>query len=190
LGIQNKPSQLALMASVGARVPETLISDDPRAVLEFARGRRVVYKPTTGGALAVELDEAMKADLELIVAAPVIFQEWVSGDDVRVTLVDGRIVSSVAVVTPEGTLDYRSDPDYARGKTAYREVALPEEIARAVKDAARVLGLSLAGIDVRIDRDRPQRYAVLEANPSPTYLDIELKMGHMISDALIDALER
>lgn len=46
------------------------------------------------------------------------------------------------------------------------------------------------GIDVRLGPDEPEANAILEANPSPTYLDVEVKTGHAITAALIDALER
>lgn len=189
LGIQNKPSQLISIVAAGGRVPDTLVTDDPVAARAFAEGRRVVFKPTTGGALAVELDEQAKASLDLIVRAPVIFQELVEGEDVRVTIAGGKIASAVAVLTPAGTLDYRSDPGYAQGRAGYREVELPAEIARAVIRSAEVLELAFTGIDVRVDPARPERWAILEANPSPTYLDIELKTGHPITELLIDLLE-
>lgn len=188
LGMQNKLTQLITLARGGLRVPETLVSDDPEEVRRFAKGRRVVFKPATGGALARELDEQMLGAIDLIKAAPVIFQEMVTGEDVRATVVDDRVVSAVIVETPEGTVDFRSDPTYAAGQGTYREVELPGFVEEAVKAAARVLGLRFAGIDVRLVPEKPEAYAILEANPSPTYLDVEVKMGHPITAALIDAL--
>lgn len=188
LGIQNKPSQLLAMQAAGARVPETLISDDPEAVRSFADGRKVVFKPVTGGALARPLDAQMSSELELITAAPVIFQEYVEGLDVRVTMVDDEIVSAVVVETPEGTVDFRADPGYAAGEGTYREIELPERLQAVLRDARAALGLRFTGIDVRLDPDHPEAYALLEANPSPTYLDVERKMRHPISARLLDAL--
>lgn len=40
--------------------------------------------------------------LDLVKAAPVIFQELVPGEDVRVTVVDDRVVSAVVVETRRG----------------------------------------------------------------------------------------
>lgn len=190
IGIQNKPTQLMAVARAGVRVPATLITDDPDSARQFAKGRNVIFKPVAGGALARRLDNEAAAGLDMIVRAPVIFQERVEGDDVRVTMVDDEIVSCVAIETPEGTLDFRSDEAYASGKGTYREVALPGEIIDAVRTTRRVLGLRFCGIDVRLDADAPEAYAVLEANPSPTYLDVERKMGHPISERLLQALLR
>lgn len=188
LGIQNKPTQLLLMRRAGARVPETIISDDPEAVHTFAKGRRVVFKPVTGGALARPLDKDLLETLELIVHAPVIFQEHVPGLDVRVTMLDDRILSSVVVETPEGTVDFRADPNYSAGEGTYREIELPPKVQEGLRNARRALGLRFTGIDVRFDPAAPEDYAILEANPSPTYLDVERKMKHPISEGLLDAL--
>lgn len=189
LGIQNKPTQLMLMARAGVPVPETLVTDDPDAVREFARDRRVIFKPAAGGALAVELGPEHQENLGLLVKSPVIFQVLVPGQDVRVTMVDDQVVSAVVIEIEEGRLDFRSDDRYAAGLGTYRTVELPLAVLSAVRAARRALGLRFTGIDVRIDPAHPEAFAVLEANPSPTYLDIERKVGHPISAALLDALE-
>ena len=188
LGIQNKPTQLLLMQAAGVPVPETLITDDPAAVRAFAEGGAVVFKPVTGGALAKRLDPDMLEALDLIEAAPVIFQRFVPGVDVRVTLVDDWLVSAVLVETPAGVVDLRADPHYSATEGSYREVELPEVVRDAILTARRALGLRFAGVDVRLDPDDPKRFALLEANPSPTYLDVERKMKHPIGEALIAAL--
>ncbi|MBK6687952.1 MAG: ATP-grasp domain-containing protein [Deltaproteobacteria bacterium] len=188
LGIQNKPTQLMLMARAGVPVPETLVSDDPDQVRDFAKGRRVIFKPAAGGALAVELNPEHDESLGLIIKAPVIFQELVAGEDVRVTMIDDQILSAVVVETEEGQIDFRSSERYAAGLGTYREVQLPEGVVKAVRATRRALGLRFTGIDVRLDPARPEAFVVLEANPSPTYLDIERKLGHPISAGLVDAL--
>jgi glutathione synthase/RimK-type ligase-like ATP-grasp enzyme len=188
LGIQNKPTQLMLMAQAGVPVPDTLVSDDPDEVRAFAAGRRVIFKPAAGGALAVELTPEHHEDLGLIIQAPVIFQALVPGEDVRVTMLDDRVLSAVVVETEAGQVDFRASPRYAAGLGTYREVQLPEPVLRAARATRRALGLRFTGIDVRLDPARPEAFVVLEANPSPTYLDIERKLGHPISAGLVDAL--
>lgn len=188
LGIQNKSSQLLLMQAAGVPVPETLITDDPAAVRAFAKEGSVVFKPITGGALAKRLAPDMLEALDLIRAAPLIFQRYVPGVDVRVTVVDDWIVSAVRVETPQGTADPRADPHYSAGEGAYHEVELPDAVREAILGARRALGLRFAGIDVRLDPEDPSRFVLLEANPSPTYLDVERKMKHPISEALVAAL--
>jgi glutathione synthase/RimK-type ligase-like ATP-grasp enzyme len=188
LGIQNKPAQLLLLRAAGVPVPETLITDDPAAVRAFAAAGPAVFKPVTGGALAKPLTPDMLKDLDLIQAAPVIFQRFAPGVDLRATLVDDWIVSAVRVETPSGTADPRTDPHYSAEAGAYREVELPDVVREALLSARRALGLRFLGVDLRLDPDDPTRFVVLEANPSPAFLDVERKLRHPISEALLAAL--
>lgn len=184
--LQLKPYQLHVLEKVGARIPRTLISNDPVAVQSFAQEvQSVIFKPLMGGALTRELDDEALKRLELIRASPVIFQERIYGDDVRVIIADGKIISAVAVDTPVQQLDFRGDPVYSGGKAAYREVQLPDEIKLQCAQAAQECGLRFAGIDIKHKDDR---WVFLELNSSPIYLDVELKLGHPITRALTGLL--
>ncbi|HYH94661.1 ATP-grasp domain-containing protein [Hyalangium sp.] len=180
--MQHKPYQLHALRSLGAKVPRTLISNDPVAIRAFqAEVKDVIYKPILGGALTRALDAEALERLDAVAASPVIFQERVPGEDLRVMLVGDEIVSSVAIVTPEQHLDFRDDPVYSGGEAMYREVALPEPVQRFCRAAARACGLTLAGIDLK---QRGKDFVFLELNSSPIYMDVELKMGHRISKAI------
>lgn len=180
--LQYKPFQLHVLRSVGARVPQTLISNDPQRVREFhAAVGEVIFKPVMGGAETKLLDAAALKGLDKISAAPVIFQERVRGDDLRVMLVGDEVVSCVAIETPAQHLDFRADPAYGGGRAAYREVVLPEGVKDQCRKAARQCGLRLAGIDIKAHGDN---YVFLELNSSPVYLDVELKLGHPITEKI------
>lgn len=180
--LQLKPFQLHALRSLGAQVPRTLISNDPERVRAFhAELPDVIYKPVMGGALTRPLDEEALARLDSVRQSPVIFQERVPGEDVRVMLVGDAIVSCAAIVTPEQHLDFRADPVYSAGLAAYREVTLPPHIKELCRQAARLCGLAFAGIDLKQQGDR---YVFLELNSSPVYYDVELKLGHRITAAL------
>jgi glutathione synthase/RimK-type ligase-like ATP-grasp enzyme len=127
------------------------------------------------------LDKEALKSLDAVTSSPVIFQERVPGDDLRVMLVGDQIVSSVAIVTPEQHLDFRADPIYSGGGASYREVELPEPVRRFCREAARACGLTFAGIDIKHQGDA---WVFLELNSSPIYLDVELKLGHPISRAI------
>jgi glutathione synthase/RimK-type ligase-like ATP-grasp enzyme len=173
---------------VGAQIPRTLISNDPDAVRSFAsRVKDCIYKPVTGGAITRLLDADALEQLQLIQQAPVIFQERVRGDDLRVMVVDGRVVSCVAIATPEQQLDFRADAVYSSGGADYRPVALPERIESRCAEAARHCGLRFAGIDIK-HVPGSDDWVFLELNSSPVYLDVERKLGHPISRALALAL--
>lgn len=180
--LQYKPFQLHALRRMGAPVPRTLISNDPAAVRAFhAEVGDVIFKPLMGGAITRRLDGEALEQLEAVTASPVIFQERIAGEDLRVMLAGDEIVSSVAIDTPEQQLDFRADPVYSSGQAAYREVKLPEEIQAFCRKAARACGLLFAGIDIKHHGDR---WVFLELNSSPIYLDVELKLGHPISRAI------
>ncbi len=180
--LQLKPFQLHALRSLGALVPRTLISNDPERVRAFhAELQDVIYKPVMGGAVTRLLDEEALARLDGVRQSPVIFQERVPGEDVRVVLVGEEVISCAAIVTPEQHLDFRADPVYSSGRADYREVTLPAHVEALCRQAARRCGLVFAGIDIKRQGDR---YVFLELNSSPVYYDVELKLGHRITAAL------
>ena len=183
--LQFKPFQLHALRLAGARVPRTLISNDPKAVRAFhAEVKDVIYKPITGGAMTRALDAETLFSLDSVKGAPVIFQERIEGDDLRVMLAGEEIVSSVAIRTPEQHLDFRADPVYSGGGATYEEVRLPDDVVAMCREAARKCGLLFAGIDIK--RTASGEWVFLELNSSPVYLDVELKLGHPISRAIAE----
>ena len=185
--LQYKPFQLHALRALGARVPRTLITNDPQAVLKFhAEVKDVIFKPLMGGAITRALDDEALEELPRVVASPVIFQERIDGEDLRIMIVNDEVVSSVAIVTPSQHLDFRDDPAYSGGDAQYRPVELPDPIKDFCRKAARECGLSFAGIDIK---HRPGgEWVFLELNSSPIYLDVELKLGHPISAAIAKLL--
>lgn len=184
--LQYKPFQLHALRKVGAKVPRTLISNDPEAVRAFhADVKDVIFKPVMGGAITRKLNDETLPQLDAITQSPVIFQERAPGEDLRIMLVGDRIVSSVAIVTPEQQLDFRADPVYSGGEAQYREVKLPAAIEEMCRKAAKLCGLVFAGIDIKHHGDD---WVFLELNSSPIYMDVELKLGHRISKAIAELL--
>ncbi|MFT3712253.1 MAG: ATP-grasp domain-containing protein [Archangium sp.] len=184
--LQYKPFQLNVLRSVGASVPRTLISNDPDAVRAFAKDTHdVIFKPLMGGAITRRLADLESADeLDAVRNSPVIFQERIDGDDLRVMLAGDEIVSCVAIRTPSQHLDFRDDPVYSSGDARYEEVELPSAVVQHCRDAARKCGLRFAGIDIK--RTTDGRFVFLELNSSPIYLDVEQKLGHRISRAIAE----
>jgi glutathione synthase/RimK-type ligase-like ATP-grasp enzyme len=183
--LQYKPFQLQVLREARAKVPATLISNDPAAVRAFAAEHAdVLFKPLMGGAITRRLSELQPDELEDVTASPVIFQQEVRGDDVRVMLAGDEVVSSVAIRTPVQHLDFRDDPVYAQGDAQYELVALPEPIVTQARAAARACGLVFAGLDLK--RTPAGDFVFLELNSSPIYLDVERKLGHPISRAIAE----
>jgi glutathione synthase/RimK-type ligase-like ATP-grasp enzyme len=183
--LQYKPFQLHVLKAVGAEIPRTLISNDPKAIKQFKRENKdVIFKPITGGAITRRLDASAMKNLDAVTYSPVIFQECIDGDDLRVMLVGDEIVSCVAVKTPQQHLDFRDDPSYSGGEAWYEEVTLPPVIIELCRKAARECGLLFAGIDIKKTKDG--RWVFLELNSSPIYIDVEFKLGHQITKAIAE----
>ncbi len=179
---QFKPFQLDVLRRAGARVPKTLVTNDPAAVEAFAREvGEVIFKPVMGGALTRVLDAEARSKLRLLAQSPVIFQERAPGEDVRVTIVGERVVSCVVVEVPEGSIDYRGDAGYAQAGR-YREISVPDGVIAQCKQAMGACKLEFAGIDIK---HRGDDWVFLELNSSPVYLEIEQQLGHPISRELV-----
>ena len=184
---RRKPYQLARIRQLGCPVPETLLTNDPAAARSFLREHgSAIAKPAGGGALTIDASDLDGAALEQLAVAPAFLQARVSGRDLRVMVLDGRIISSAAIDVPASTLDFRGDADYQRGRATYSEVTLPGEVRAQCARIAAALGLRFAGLDIKETEDG--RFVFLECNNSPIYLDVERKLGHPISARIARAL--
>lgn len=184
LPFDQKAYQLAALHRAGLPLPRTLVTNFPDAVRAFeADVGPLIFKPLGGGAETQVFDDAARERLTAPLPSPVIFQERVSGPDIRVTVVAGRIVSSVEI--PTSHIDYRLGQDYRAGKQEYLPHALSNEGAAMALLAASTCQQVLSGVDLKLSKEG---YVVIEANSGPVYLDIERKTGAPITDALVDAL--
>lgn len=165
-----KLEQLDALRVAGIPVPATLATNDPDAVRAFAGELgALVYKPLAGGGTCRRLAAAdLTPDrLGLLAHAPVLFQEEVPGRNIRVYVVDGRIVASYEIVADE--LDYRG----SERDVLATEVSDGEH--HACRTAAVACGMVFTGIDVR--RRPDGTFAVLECNPSPMFAGIQQRTG-------------
>ena len=177
-----KPYQLGTLAAAGLPVPRTLWTNDPAEVRAFAHGRRVVYKPVSGGAATKELTPA---DLEgerlsRLSRCPVTFQELVPGEDLRVFVLDGRVIAALRIEVEPGALDYRQHETRIIDGPA--DPAVEEGSIRA----AAAIGLRFSGIDWK--RAEDGTWKILECNASPMFLGFDARGGSSILDALAGAL--
>jgi glutathione synthase/RimK-type ligase-like ATP-grasp enzyme len=180
--LTRKPHQLARLAAAGVPLPATLWTNDPRAAARFARGRRVAYKPVSGGAATRELrpQDLVPERLARLAHAPVTFQELLPGKDLRVFVLDGRVVAALRIEIEGDALDYRQNE---RAIESFRPDAALETIAL---DATRALGLRFAGIDLKGAADGSWR--VLEVNASPMFIGFDQRAGTDVRGALAEAL--
>ena len=175
-----KPFQLALLAAAGLPVPATLWSNDPAAVRRFCDEQPAIYKPVAGGAATrlVEPRDLTDDRLALLRSAPVCFQELLPGDDIRVYVIDGRVVCALRIETDA--------VDFRQNERRIEAITLAPDIERMCVRAAEVIGLRFTGMDIKGDRDGRQK--ILELNPSAMFLGFERRAGVDIQGPLCDAL--
>ncbi len=174
---RTKPAQLAIVASLGVTIPETLLTNDPEAVLDFGRRHpRSIFKPVQGGAhtrhlTAAHLDGRNLANLA---HAPVTLQEEVPGTNVRVFVAGERVL---ACEVRSGELDFRDDPS-----PLVIPHALNPDVEAMCLQIARALALLWTGIDMRLTPEGS--YVFLEANPSPMFLGFERQTSLPLTESL------
>lgn len=177
-----KTLQLKVMHEAGLRIPETLVTNDPDAVIEFYErlNGNVIFKPVRGGAHTEKLKpEDLKPErLKELAKAPVQFQEMINGVDVRVYLVGDELFAGEIRAK---SIDFRADPE-----AEIVPVTLPDTVAEDCKTVGKVLGLVFSGIDVR--RTPQGEHVFLEGNPSPMFMHFERMANYPISDRLVDML--
>jgi glutathione synthase/RimK-type ligase-like ATP-grasp enzyme len=162
----HKPFQLATAARLGLAVPRTCITSDPGRARADWRETRIVGPR--------ELRRLERARF-----APIIFQEYVPGEDVRVTAVGGRLFAAAIDARDTGhPFDFRPVLDQAR----VEPTVLPGPLAGRLRRLVDELGLAYAAIDLR--RSESGRWFFLEANPSGQWIFVEKRTGQPITEAV------
>jgi glutathione synthase/RimK-type ligase-like ATP-grasp enzyme len=171
-----KPFQLALLKDAGLPVPATRWTNDSNEVRSFAVGTRVAYKPVSGGAATRELgaDDLAPSRLELLNRAPVTFQGLLSGEDIRVYVLDGEVIAAIHIVTH--ALDFRGHEERCV------RIELPMVVRQQCVRAAQVIGLRFTGMDLKRDAAGTLRF--LELNSSPMFLGFDARAGTDIAGCL------
>lgn len=191
---RDKLRSLQILAKVGLGVPKSVFtnySSDVNEVIKAVGGVPLVVKLLEGTqGLGVVLAENRKAAASVIEAfnglkARIIVQEFIaeaSGADLRVLVVDGKVVGAMKRQAPEG--EFRSN--LHRGGTARIVTLTPEEETTAI-EAAKAMKLGVAGVDLLQSNRGP---LIIEVNSSPGLEGIESATGKDIAGEIIEYLER
>lgn len=184
----NKYDQLYKLIKLGVPLPKTCVTSSPDIATSFISSvKSTVYKPILGGSTCKRVDSAFLEHLHLIRNEPVILQEEIPGDDVRINMLEGDVLSAhIIIKSDDNILDYRNDMDYLNGKTIYKEIDVPPNVISICHKAMIELGLRFSGIDLR--RKPNGEFVLLECNSMPSFLDIETKTGSPISEKIIQQL--
>ncbi|MBY5720605.1 hypothetical protein HFO33_29120 [Rhizobium leguminosarum] len=186
LSNMSKTYQARIIRHCGFAIPETLVTNDPDAVLAFvaqcaADGDDVIYKSVSGTRSIVQIFEpADRERLSRIRWCPTQFQRRVRGHDVRVHVV-GRQTFATAIQSD--ATDYRYATRQSDDDAKLTAIELPPATRSTCVALSGALDLPFTGIDLRISPSG--EVFCFEANPCPAYSYYESRTGAPIAAALI-----
>ncbi|HWW76959.1 MAG TPA: hypothetical protein VNZ44_16280 [Pyrinomonadaceae bacterium] len=191
---ESKIYQLSVARSLGLRIPDTLVSNDPAEVRKFfdEKGGDVIAKPLRlgyfdygdrqAGVFTSRVEPGHLEDDLAIRLAPVIYQPLIPKlADIRVTVV-GRRLFAVAIDSqsdPAATVDWRRTENEDLPHSVHQLPPRLEELCLAYVSA---LGLSYGAIDLVLTPEG--EYVFLEINPNGQWVWMEERLGLPISDAV------
>ncbi|MVM30679.1 30S ribosomal protein S6--L-glutamate ligase [Spirosoma sp. HMF4905] len=192
---RNKLRSLQVLSKAGVGLPKTVFANHPKngditQLINLVGGPPVVIKLLEGtqgiGVVLAETTKAAKSTIEAFYGLKknVLVQEFIAeskGADIRAIVIGGRVVGAMRRQGVEG--DFRSN--IHRGGNAVAVELTPNEEKTAI-DAARALGLKVAGVDM-LPSDRGP--LVLEVNSSPGLEGIETATGIDIATQIIAYIE-
>jgi len=190
---RDKLRALQLIGNSGVEMPVTgyvHLSRDIESVLKTVGQPPYVIKLLEGTqGRGVVLTETMEAAISAIetmkkIDANILIQEFVNeskGEDIRAIVVGDKVVASMKRKAKPG--EFRSNVHLGGSVEKYE---LNEQEEESAIKAAKVLGLSVAGVDLIQSNRGP---LVLEVNSSPGLEGIEKASGVNVADKIIKYLE-
>jgi glutathione synthase/RimK-type ligase-like ATP-grasp enzyme len=172
----SKPYQLRQMAAAGFLVPRTIITNLASAALRFIGDLegRVVFKGVSNLKTVPRVVQPQDLKrLSRLARCPTQFQEFIPGEDFRVTVVD-----ATSVVTPMIGGEPRSNP--------FVDDLLPTQILQRCVRFTHQQGLVLSGIDLR--RTPAGRVYAFELNPYPLFTHYEREERPQITERVVEYL--
>ena len=193
---RDKLRSMQLLAKYNIDVPKTVVSRDSGDIdqlLAQLGDAPVIIKLASGthgnGVVLAETKKAAKSTLQAFYLSNdqgtnILLQEFVkesAGTDIRAFVVGSKVVASMQRKSLDD--DFRSNLHKGGSGTPIK--LTPEEEKVAVK-AAKIMGLSVAGVDIMRSTRGP---LVLEVNASPGF-GIERVTGRNVAGKIIEYVER
>ncbi|HLF62337.1 MAG TPA: RimK family alpha-L-glutamate ligase [Saprospiraceae bacterium] len=194
LKCRDKRTCLQHLCAQGILIPDSVITNNAqelRSSIQKVGPAPVIIKllnSTQGlGVVLGETENSAESIMEafLQTGEKVILQEFireVNGSDIRVFIIDNKIIATMERVAPPG--EFRSN--LHRGAAA-RQIYLNENECAVALKAAQVMGLQVAGVDLLRSQKGPM---ILEVNASPGLEGIEGTSGKDVASKIIQFIER
>lgn len=192
---RDKLRSLQILSRSGVGIPRTVFANFPKdeEVLKLIRqvgGAPVIIKLLEGtqgvGVVLAETENSAKSIIEAFsgLQTNILIQEFIQeskGVDIRAFVIDGEVVASMERRGAEG--EFRSN--LHRGGEGKMMKLTREEKSLAIK-AAKILGLTIAGVDMLRSKSGP---LVIEVNSSPGLEGIETVTGIDIAGKIVTYIE-
>lgn len=192
---ENKARQLQLAADIGFRIPDTLISNDPKAIRSFfeGHGNRIVAKalysplieePEQDYFIFSNLINSLPHDCDdELRAAPSIYQEaFLPKIDYRVTVIANKVFP--VKIEPRADnyfLDWRTQKE----GLCFNSIFLPSEIEQMCMNYVKQCNLVFGAIDlIQCKND----FIFLEINPNGEWGWLQKPHGIPIAESLCDVM--
>lgn len=191
---RDKLRSLQILSRHQIGIPKTVFAHHPKDIdrlISEIGGAPVIIKLLEGtqgiGVVLAETKKAAKSVIEAFhgLNANMLVQEFIkeaNGADIRAFVIDGKVIGAMKRQGAEG--EFRSN--LHRGGTSSR-IRLSKEEKRVAVEAAKAMGLSVAGVDMLQSSRGP---LILEVNSSPGLEGIEKATGLDIAGRIIEFVEQ
>jgi len=187
---KDKMRCLQLLAMEKIPVPRTVITRELKNLVkavDMVGGVPVILKPLYGsqgmGVILAESIEAVESIIETLwgLEQNILIQQYVSeskGKDIRAFVIGDQVVASMRRIAKPN--EFRSN--IHRGGSG-EKVELSENIRKIAVDAAKVMELEIAGVDMLETSNGP---LVMEINSSPGFEALEKVTGINIAEKIVE----
>jgi ribosomal protein S6--L-glutamate ligase len=191
---RDKLRAMQLLARKGIALPKTGFANSPadsKDLIQMVGGAPLIIKLLEGtqgsGVVLADTEKAAESMIDAFktLGANFLVQEFVSeakGKDIRCFVLGGKVIAAMERQAVAG--EFRAN--IHRGATA-TAIEVTAEEKRIAVTAAKLMGLSVAGVDIIRSETGPK---VLEVNASPGLEGIEHYTGKNIAGQMIAYLEK
>jgi len=196
----NKIDQIrfASESSTKVRVPDTIITNDPKIVKAFYKKHKgnICFKLQKGaivesqkGHLTVYTNKVTQDNMkkvELVSSHPCLFQEYIDKEfETRVIATDrGQI--GIAIHSQKSEISKVDFRRYDFENVTYEHVELPNNVGLFCSEMLKHYGLHFGVFDFIYSKDR--KYNFLELNPNGQWLWLEIKSGYNLTKIVAENL--
>lgn len=180
--------QLEMALQCGFHIPETIVTSDPAEARKFIdTHNKVICKALMGTEKnwrpTQHVTEELVAKLDHVTVCPVIFQEYISGnEDYRIIVIDD-FIESVAF-----DMKHSRYPDDVSVDLLNRcwQAEIPEKLKIKLKIYMEHLGLRYGAFDFRLNEQG--EFVFFEVNPAGEFLYLDQRANTQIAAAMATAL--